>query len=134
MAPRRPGRIFGDGGVEHRVELSDVADLGVALLGDDEDGRSLGESDALAEGLVGANLGGEQAVGVDDEGHDAAMGLKVFLREGVEVVLRGDGGLVGEDGAAVVLGGLGRDLVLDVTGDDGGVKAPDVHREGEVVA
>ena len=43
-------------------------------------------------------------------------------------------GLVGEDGAAVLLGDLGRDLVLDVAGDDGGVAAPDVHPEGEVVA
>jgi len=41
---------------------------------------------------------------------------------------------VGEDGTAVVFGGLGRDLVLDVACDDGGVKAPDVHLEGEVVA
>ena len=34
----------------------------------------------------------------------------------------------------ILLGGLGRDLVLDVAGDDGGVTAPDVHLEGEVVA
>jgi len=62
------------------------------------------------------------------------MGLKVFLREGREVFLGGDGLLTGEDGAAIVFGGLRGDLVLDVTGDDGGVKAPDVHLQGEVVA
>src|SRR6202035_3289194 len=35
-------------------------------------------------------------------------------------------GLVGEDGTAILIGGLRRDLVLDITGDDGRVKAPDV--------
>ena len=58
--------VFGDRGVEHRVELGDVGHLGVALLGDDEDGRGLGEADALAKGVVGADLGGKEAVGVDD--------------------------------------------------------------------
>jgi hypothetical protein len=126
--------IFGDGRVEHCVELGDITDQGVALLGDDEDGRGLGEADALAEGVVGANLSSEEAVGVDDEGHRVTVGLKVFLREGVEIFLGGDGDLVREDGAAIVFGGLGRDLVLHVPGDDGGVKTPDVHLEREVVA
>ena len=62
------------------------------------------------------------------------MGLKVFLREGREVFLGGDGLLTGEDGAAILFGGLWGDLVLDIAGDDRGVLAPDVHLEGEVAA
>jgi len=130
----RRGAGFGDGGIEHLVELGDVADLGVALLRDDEDGRGLGEADALAEGEVGVDLSGEEAVGIDDEGHHTTVRLEIFLGEGVEVVLGGDGGLVREDGAAIVLCELGRDLVLHVAGDDSRVKAPDVHLKREVVA
>ena len=59
--------VFGDRGVQHGVELGDVGDLGVALLRDDEDAWGLVEIDALAEGVVGTNLSGEEAVGVDDE-------------------------------------------------------------------
>src|ERR1700734_2050170 len=77
--------VVGDGGVEHRVELGDVGDLGVALLRDDEDARRLVEIDALTKGLIGADLRGKEAVGVDDHGHHATVGLKVFLREGREV-------------------------------------------------
>jgi hypothetical protein len=126
--------IFGDCGVEHGVELGDVADLGISLLGDDEDGRGLGEADALAQSLVGMYLGGEEAVRINDEGHHATVRLEIFLRECVEVFLRGDGHLVGEDGAAILFSGLGGDLVLNVAGRDGGVEAPDVHAEGKVVA
>src|SRR5665213_1573226 len=62
------------------------------------------------------------------------MRTEVLLRKVVEIFLGGDGYLVGEDGAAVVFGGLRGDLVLHVAGDDGGVEAPDVHLEREVVA
>jgi hypothetical protein len=126
--------IFCDCGVEHGVELSDIIDFDEALVGDDEDGRGLGETDALAQGLIGVYLGGEETVRVDDERHHAAMRLKVLLREGVEVVFRGNGDLVSEDGAAVLFRGLGGDLVLDVAGDHRCVKAPDVHAQREVVA
>jgi hypothetical protein len=128
------GWVVGNSRVKHGVELADVRDFGVALLSDDEDAWSLVQIDALAEGLVSPHLGSEETVGVDDEGHHPAMRLKVFLGEGVKVILGSDGDLVGKDGAAVVFGGLRRDLVLDVAGDDGGVPAPDVHLEGEVLA
>ena len=90
--------------------------------------------DSFTEGLVGANLSSEETVGVDDKGHNPAMLLKVFLREGVEIILGCDGDLIGKDGTAIVFGGLRRDLVLNVTGDDGSIPAPDVHLEGEVLA
>ena len=59
---------------------------------------------------------------------------KYFCVKAVQVFFGGDGLLTGEDGAAIVFGGLRGDLVLDVTSDDGSVKAPDVHLEGKVLA
>lgn len=121
-------------GVDGLVELRGVGDLDPLFGGDDEDGRGLGETDAIAEGLVGEDLAGELAGGIDDKRHGASVLLEVALGEGLEVFLGADGDLVGEDGAAVVLGGLGGDLVLDVACGDGGVEAPQMHAEGEVVA
>lgn len=57
-----------------------------------------------------------------------------MLCEVLEIFFRGDGGLVGEDGSAVLVGLFGTDLVLNVAGGDGGVVAPDMHFEREVVA
>ena len=125
---------LGDDGVEGLVELIDVDYLDPLLAGGDEDGGGVAETDALAEGVVVVDLAGELAGGIHDEGHGAAVGLEVLLGEGLEVVLAADGDLVGEDGAAEVLGGPRRDLVLDIAGGDGGVEAPEVHAEGEVVA
>jgi hypothetical protein len=130
---RRRG-IFGDCGVQHCIKLSDIIHLGIALLRDDEDARSLGKADSFAQGVVGMNLGGEEAAGVNDEWHDAAVGLEILLGEGVEVFLRRYRGLVRENRAAIFFCGLGRDLVLDVAGDNGSVKTPDVHLEGKVMA
>ena len=90
--------------------------------------------DALSEGLICADFRGKEAVRVDNEGHGTSMRLKIFLGEGVKVILRSDGDLVGKDGTAIVLGGLRRDLILDVARDDGSVPAPDVHLEGEIMA
>ncbi len=123
---RRLG-IFGDGRVQHGIELGDIIHLNEALLRNDKNGRSLGKANALAQSLVGADLGSEEAIGVDDEWHYAAVRLKVLLREGVEIFLRGDRDLVGEDSATVLFRGLRRDLVLDIAGNDSRVKAPDVH-------
>src|SRR5271170_2641853 len=80
------------------------------------------------------DLGGEETVRVDDEGHLAAMRLEILLRESVEVVLRSDRSLIREDGAPVLFCGLGRDLILDVAGYNSSVKAPNMHLEGKVVA
>ena len=43
-------------------------------------------------------------------GHHEVVRLKIFLGEGGEIFLRGDGGLAGEDGAAIFFGGLGEIL------------------------
>ncbi len=128
------GADLGECCVDCLVEVGDVGDLDPVFLGDDEDGGGLGESDAFSEGIVGLDFGAEEAGGVDDEWHGVSVGLEELLGEVLEVFLGGDGGLAGEDGSAVVFGELGRDFVLDVASDDGGVAAPDVHVEGEVVA
>lgn len=137
------GRGLGGGGgasnlseyvVDGGVKLVDVGDLNPVFLGDDPDGGSLGEADALSEGVVSLDLGAEEAVWVYDEGHSAAVGLEELLGEVLEVFLAGDQLLTGEDGTAVFLGQLGIDLVLKIAGGDSGVTTPDVHFEGEVVA
>ncbi len=126
--------VFGNCSVQHRVELGDVTHLCIALLSDDEDTRCLGKADALAQGIVGTDLGGKEAVGIDDEGHHATVRLEIFLCEGVEIFFRRDCGLVREYGAAILFSGLRRYLVLDVACDDRSIKAPDVHLEWEIVA
>jgi len=125
---------LGDDVVERLVELVDVDDLDPALLRGDKDGGGMQEADAQTELVVVVDLFGELAGRVHDEGHDAAVALEVLLGEGLEVLLGQDGSLVGEDGATVLFGGLGRDLVLDVARGDGGIEAPDMAAEGEVVA
>ena len=130
---RRCG-AFCEGGVDGLVEIIDVGDLGPVVGRDDEDGGGVAEAEADSKGVVGVNLSCELAGGVDDEGHLLTVGLEEVLGEALEVFLGGDGLLVGEDGSAIILGLFGIDLVLDVAGDDGGVVAPDVHLEGEVVA
>lgn len=114
--------------------MSRIGDLHPIFCSHHPDGGGLAEADALTEVVVCLDLIGELASRVYDKGHHATVGLKEVLGEVIEVFLGGDGGLVREDGAAILFGGLGRDLVLDVAGDDGGVAAPDVHLEGEVVA
>jgi hypothetical protein len=130
----RRGSELGHCGVDGGVKLVDVGDLNPILLGDDEDGGGLGEADAFAEGVVGLDFGSEEAAGVYDKGHGAAVGLEELLGEALEVILAGDGLLAGEDGAAIVFGQLGVDLVLDVAGGDSCITAPEVHFEGEIVA
>ena len=127
------GVYLRENSVDGVVELVDVCDLDPIFLGDDKDGGGLGEADSFAEGVVGLDFCGEESIGIYDEGHGFSVGLEELLGEVLEVVLAGDGLLAGEDGAAVVFGEFGIDLVLDVAGCDGRVAAPDVHIEGEVV-
>lgn len=60
---------FCEGSVDGLIELSDVGDLGPAVWRDDEDGRGVAEADAHAKSVVGVDLFGELAGGIDDEGH-----------------------------------------------------------------
>ena len=129
----------GDGGlreglVDGGVELGHVSDLGPAVGGKDEDAGGVDEADAFPEAVVGLNFGGEEAAGIHDEGHLLAVGLEPLAGEVVEVVLAGDGVLVGEDVAPILLSDGGRDFVLEIAGGDGGVAAPEMLLEGEVVA
>src|SRR5262249_8522670 len=104
------------------------------LLGDDPDGGSLCDSDALAQSVVSLHLGGEEAGGVDDKGMVELVSLKELAGEVTEVFLGGDGLLGSADGPAELSGNCGRDLVLEVSGGDSGVAAPDMHSQREVVA
>lgn len=125
---------LGQGCVDGLEELGWVGDLNPVLRGDYPDGGGLGETDAFAESIVCLNFLGKGALGVYDEGHRDLVGLKPTLSEVAKVFLRGDGGLGGEDCSAILLGSPGRDFVLKVASVDGGVEAPKVHLEGEVVA
>ena len=122
------------GCVDGLEELGGVSDLDPVFWGDDPEGGGLGEADALAEGVVCLNFLGQRALRVYDKRHRELVGLEPALSEFLEIFLGRDGGLGGEDGSAVFFGGFGRHLVLNVAGVDGGVEAPEVHLEGEVVA
>jgi hypothetical protein len=122
------------GCVDGLEDLRGVGDLNPVLRGDDPDGGGLGKTDSLAEGVVSLDFLSQRALRVNDEGHRELVGLEPALSEVLEIFLGRDGGLGGEDGSAVFLGGFRRHLVLNVAGVDGGVEAPEVHLEGEVVA
>lgn len=120
--------------VDGGVELRHVRDLGPAGGRQDEDAGGVFEADALAQAEVCLDFGGEEAVGVHDEGHLLVVGLEPLAGEVVEVVFAGNRVLAREDVAAILFGCGGRDLVLEVTGVDGGLAAPEVLGEGEVMA
>ena len=61
------------------------------------------------------------------------MVLRVVLSELAQHVEVGDGGLVGEDGVAIIVAHL-LALGVEPAGVDGGLEAPGMEREGEVVA
>jgi hypothetical protein len=124
---------LGQGRINGLEDLGWISDLNPVLWRYDPDGGGLGETDALAESVVSLNFLGERTGGVYDEGHGQFVGLEPALGEVAEIFLGGDGGLRSKDGSAIVLGDLGRDLVLKVAGVDGSVEAPEVHLEGEVV-
>jgi hypothetical protein len=88
---------------------------------------------ALAECVVGFYFGGELALGVDGEGELDVVGFGEVLSELAEDVEVGDGGLVGEYGVAVVVAELFA-LTVEPPGIDGGLEAPGMERQGEVVA
>ena len=61
-------------------------------------------ADALAECIVGLDLGGELALGIDGEGQGDVVALGAVSSVELAKTVEGlDGALVGEDGIAVVV-------------------------------
>ena len=128
---------LGEGLVDELEELAAVDDLdegrGVSGVGDDPDGGGVLDADALAEGVVGFDFLGEAAHGIDGEGQSDAVGGGEALREVLELAGGFDGDLVGEDLVAIVVA-EGFAFGVEEAGVDGGLEAPGVLGEREVVA
>ena len=91
------------------------------------------DADTLTEGVIGFDLGGEFALGVNGKGQRDALALCELVSEVAKDFGAGDGGLIREDGVAVLVAD-GLALEVEPAGVDGGVKAPCVEGEREVVA
>ena len=128
---------FGEGRVDELEEPAAVDDFdegrGVGGAGDDPDGGGVLDADALAEGVVGFDFLGEPTHGIDGERQGDAMGGGEALGEVLELAEGLDGNLVGEDGVAVVVA-EGLAFGVEEAGVDGGLEAPVVLREREIVA
>lgn len=127
----------GEGLVDELEEFGAVDDFdeggAFGVGGGDPDGRGVFDADALAEGVVGFDEGGEVALGVDGEGQDDLVIVCELLRELAQDIERGDVGLVGEDGVAVFIADL-LGLGVKPAGIDGCLEAPGVEGQREVVA
>ena len=128
---------FGHGLVDELVEAAAVDDFDegrrVGGGGDDPDGGGVLDADALAEGVVGFDFCSQLAHGIDGEGQGDAVLRGKLLRELLEIAGGLDGGLVGEDLVAIVVA-EGLAFGVEEAGVDGGLEAPVVLREREVVA
>ena len=128
---------FGEGLVDELVEAAAVYDFDkrrrVGGAGDDPDGGRVLNADALAQIAVILDLLREPAHGIDGERQcDAVLGRKL-LRELLEIDGSLNGRLVGEDFVAVFVA-EGLAFGVEEAGVDGGLEAPVVLRQGEVVA
>ena len=128
----------GQGLVDDLVELAGVEDFdergASGLAGDDPDGWGVVDADALAQGFVGLDLSVVGALGVYGEGQRTYfVVVGEFFGELAQDFEGGDGGLVGEDLVAVIVAEL-FGLGVEEAGVDGGLGAPGVVREREVVA
>ena len=123
--------------VDELEEFAAVQDLyegsAFGLAGSYPDGGGVLDADFLAEGVVGFDLGGQFAVGVQGEGKGEFVAGGEFFSEVAQVLERGDGRLVGEDFVAVFVTELFR-FDIEPAGVDGGLEAPGVEGEREVVA
>jgi len=128
---------FGEGRVDELEEAAAVDDFNerrsVGGAGDDPDGGGMLNADALAEGVVGFDFLRETAHGIDGEGQGDTVSGGEALGELLELVGGFDGDLVGEDLVAIVIA-EGLTLGVEETGVDGGLEAPVVLGEREVVA
>jgi hypothetical protein len=103
------------------------------LAVDDPDGGGVLDADALAEGVVGLDEAASLPWGSRAKGRAILWSAANFWVKVGEDVEAGDGGLIGEDGVAVfVAEGLG--FGVEPAGVDGGLEAPVVEGEREVVA
>ena len=128
---------FGHGLVNELIEAAAVYDFNegrsVGGAGDDPNGRGVLDADALAERVVGFHFFGQVAHGIDGEGQGDAVLGGPFLRELLEIAGSLDGRLIGEDVVAIVVA-EGLAFGVKEAGVDGGLEAPVVLREREVVA
>ena len=131
------GAGIGEGLVDELGELTAVNDFdkgcAFAVVGDDPDGRGVLNADALTESVIGFDQCNELALGVDGKGQgDVVVGRKLLgeLGKGVKA---DNGWLAGEDGVAVLVT-EGLALKVKPAGVDGGVHAPVMEGEREIVA
>ena len=128
---------FGEGLVDELEEAAAVDDFNVGrsagCAGDDPDGGGVLDADAVAESLVVFDQLREAAHGIDGEGQGDAVAGGEALRELLKLVGGFDGGLVGEDLVAIVVA-EGLAFGVKEARVDGGLEAPVVHGEREVVA
>ena len=98
---------FCHGLVDELEELGAVDDFdkgrGMVAIGDHPDGGRVLDADALAEGVVGLDLGSQLALRVDGERQRDAALLREFLSELAQSVQVDDGGLVGENRVAILI-------------------------------
>jgi len=105
----------------------------VGGVGNDPDGGSVLDTDALAEVPVVFDLLREASHGIDGEGQCDAVGGGEALRELLKLVEGLDGDLVGENRIAVIVA-EGFAFGVEEAGVDGGLEAPIVLGEREIVA
>lgn len=102
------------------------------LAGADPDGGSVVYADALTQRIVSFDLLSEFALRIDREGEGKFASRGELLGEVLEV-FAGDGGLIGEDGVAVVVAEL-LGFSVEPAGVDGGLEAPGMLVKRVVVA
>src|SRR5260370_28012460 len=111
-----------------------AADDLLPVLRDDENSRRVGQINVHTKVVVRLNGLCQRAVRVYHKGHRLAVSLQPNLREALQVILARDRRLRLEDVAAVLVGELWADLVLDVAGADRSLERPDMSREGKIVS
>src|SRR6266702_977108 len=131
------GLGVGDGLVDGLEELAAIdyfnkgRPLGVG--GGDPAGGGVFDADALAEGVVGLDLGGQLALRVEGERQGDSVALGELFSELGQDIGSGNGDLVGEDFVAVVVAELFA-LGVEPAGVDRGLEALRMEGQREVVA
>lgn len=129
---------FGEGLINCGEELGlGVADLdegsSLAVGGHDEDGWGERDAGSAGEFVVGLDGGRQSTLGIDREGQRDSVGGGEALRELLELVEGLNGGLIGEDGVAIIVAEALAFLV-EPTGVDSSGGAPNVPGDENIVA